>query len=374
LWRGDLGGAEREALHAMRDLPRGSARWFKAALGLLMQSAGQGREDQIERFIRELAESPSTQRSGAQTTAFALALRLLAMKGNRPIARLFFDRLGAIDAETPGEPSITAMLAAGQFYWWSFIDWDPWARMKASERCARECEIVGDVMNMAMARVHVAWSRSRAGAPEDAQRMLEETLELAMARGVGSLVPDFARVHLGTALGLLGRGHDGQEVLTQAIPRLLSSGNWLLGALARVELGALHLAAGAAVAAEREARSAYEALAPVPLVRLGAQVVLARALLAIGEGARALEIARAAAQSIDSSDCVTEADVRVRLAYADALAASGDRDGAERERRRASALLGDRAARIPDPVWRRRFVSDVREHASVLERYPIPIS
>jgi hypothetical protein len=66
LWRGDLVGAEREALLAMRDLPRGSARWFKAALGLLMQSASLGREDQIERFIRELADSPSTVRSGAQ--------------------------------------------------------------------------------------------------------------------------------------------------------------------------------------------------------------------------------------------------------------------------------------------------------------------
>src|SRR5262249_34708071 len=124
---------------------------------------------QIERFIRELAESPSTERSGAQTAAFALALRLLAMMGNRPVPRLFFDRLVAIDVETSAEPSITAMLPAGQFYWWSFIEWDPWARVRASERCARECELVGDVMNMAMAQIHVAWSRLRAGPAEGAE-------------------------------------------------------------------------------------------------------------------------------------------------------------------------------------------------------------
>ena len=77
---------------------------------------------------------------------------------------------------------------------------------------------------------------------------------------------------------------------------------------------------------EDEARIAHEALTPVPPVRLGADVVLARALLARGESARALDVARAAAQTIDASGCVTEADVRVRLAYADALAAC-DRGG-----------------------------------------------
>jgi tetratricopeptide (TPR) repeat protein len=374
LWRGDLGGAEREALSAMRDLPPGSARWFKAALGLLMQSASQGREDQIERFIGELAESQSTQRSGAETTAFALSLRLLAMKGNRLVARLFFDRLAAIDRETPNEPSISAMLPAGQFYWWSFIDWDPWARMKACERGVRECALVGHVMHTAMSRVHVAWSYWRAGAPEDAKRILEETLELATARGVGGLVPDFASVHLGAALGLLGRSDEGESALTQAIPRLVGSGNWLIGALARVELAALHLTAGAAAAAEQQARIACEALTPVPPVRLGAEVVLARALLALGESTRALAVARGAVQVIDSSGCVTEADVRVRLAHADALAACGDGEGAERELQRAAALLGDRAARIPDLVWRNRFLNNVPEHASLLARYPIPIS
>jgi hypothetical protein len=368
LWRGDLVGAEREALHAMRDLPRGSARWFKAALGLLMQSASLGREDQIERFIRELAESPSTVRSGAQTTAFALALRLLAMNGNRAVARLFLDRLRAIDADSPGEPSITAMLPAGQFYWWSFIDWDPWARIKASERCARECELVGDVMNMAMARVHVAWSHARAGAVEDAERLLRDTLELTSARGVVGLVPDFAQVHFGATLGLLGRLDEGRAALNGAIPRLLGAGNWLIGAFARGELAALHLAAGDAAGAEQEARTACEALSRVPLVGLGARVVWASALLALGQTAMALQVARAAAETVDGGGCVTEADVRVRVIFADALAKSGDSDGAQRELRRAAELILERAERIPDPAWRRRFLSAVPEHADVLQR------
>jgi len=339
-----------------------------------MQSASRGREDQIERFIGELVESKSTRRSGAETTAFALTLRLLAMKGNRSVAALFFDRLAAIDRETPSEPSISAMLPAGQFYWWSFIDWDPWARMKACERGVRECALVGHVMHTAMSRVHVAWSYWRAGAPEDAKRILEETLELATARGVGGLVPDFACVHLGAALGLLGRSDEGEAALRQAIPRLVGSGNWLIGALARVELAALQLSAGAAASAEQEARTACEALTPVPPVRLGAEVVLARALLALGECARALGVARDAAQTIDASGCVTEADVRVRLTYADALAACDDREGAERQLQRAAELLAERAARIPDLRWRRRFLSNVPEHARVLMRYPIPIS
>jgi hypothetical protein len=65
---------------------------------------------------------------------------------------------------------------------------------------------------------------------------------------------------------------------------------------------------------------------------------------------------------------VTEADVRVRITFADALAQSGDRDGAERELRRAAELILERAERIPDPAWRRRFLHGVPEHADVLQR------
>jgi len=224
------------------------------------------------------------------------------------------------------------------------------------------------VMHTAMSRIHMAWSRARAGAPEEAERLLRETFELTTARGVGGLVPDFALVHLGAALGLLGRVDEGRAVEAEAIPRLLGAGNWLIGELGRIELAALHLAAGDAAAAEQAARSACDALTRVPPLRLGAQVVLSRSLLALGEAAAALEIARAAAEIVEACGCVTEADVRVRLAFADALGASGDHGAAKRELGRARTLLYERAERIPDPAWRQRFLNDVPEHASVLQR------
>ncbi|HVJ19684.1 MAG TPA: serine/threonine-protein kinase PknK, partial [Polyangiaceae bacterium] len=139
-------------------------------------------------------------------------------------------------------------------------------------------------------------------------------------------------------------------------------------------LAALFLADGDAAAAEREARAAAGALAPVPPVALGARVVLARALLAQDRAVEALEVARTAAEAADNDGCVTEADPGVLLALAEALTASGDHAEGEMAARRGAALLAERADRIPDPAWRRRFLSGVPEHASLLQRCAIPIS
>ena len=74
------------------------------------------------------------------------------------------------------------MVPAGVFYWWSYADWDPWARLQSSQRCARECEAVGDVLNMAMARIHVGWALVALGAFEDAEQVLTEDAHLRRRR------------------------------------------------------------------------------------------------------------------------------------------------------------------------------------------------
>ncbi len=370
LWRGDLGNAERDALVALRELPRGGARWYKAALGLLMQNASLGREDQVERFISALGEPHATERSGAQTMAFALALRLLAMRGKLDLARSFLERLSTIDRDAADQPAVTAMVPAGIFYWWSYADWDPWARLQSSQRCARECEAVGDVLNMAMARIHVGWALVALGAFEDAEQVLTKTLAFAAARGMGGLVPDFAQVHLGAAIGHLGRTAEARGIEQGTISRLFGAGNWLIGGWARAEHARLLLAAGEPEAAEEEARAACGALSRVPPARLGALALHASALLARGEPELARDAAGAGAELLERLGCAAEGEPALRLALARALAATGRKAEADRELRRAADRLRAGAARIPDETWRRRFLDRVPEHAAILQLAP----
>ncbi|MDB4952945.1 MAG: protein kinase [Myxococcales bacterium] len=368
LWRGDLASSEREATLAMKDLPPGGARWYKAALGLLMQSASLGREDQIELFIRQLAASPTTERSGAQTMAFALAHRLLAMTGQRGLAHMFFERLEAIDRDAHGEPSITAMVPGGQFSWWSYIDWDPWARLLACERCAVECELVGDGMNLAMARIHIGWARVSVGAFAEGEQILRETLALATANGLEGLVADFAMIHLGSALARLDRLEEARAVELEAIPRLFAAGNWMFGGLARAELAKILLREGDLQAALEEARAAAGALTRVPAVRIGALAILSRASLACGDTAAALGAAREGVDLLEQLGIVTESEPLLRLAHADALCAHGDPRAGIAAIHQAAARLTERAARIPDQAMRRRMLVEIPEHVEILQR------
>jgi len=341
LWRGELAASEREAALAMYDLPPGSARWYKAALGLLMQSASLGREEQIGQFIRQLIDSPTQQRSAAQTMAFALAHRLLAMTGAHVLARMFFDRLDEIDREVKREPEITAMVPGGQFYWWTYVDWDPWARLQACERCARECELVGDAMNLAMARIHVGWARTGLGAWREAEHVLRDTL---------------------ASFG------EAAEVEHEAIPRLFAANNWVFGALARAELARIALATGDVATAIEQARSAAGALTRVPAVRVRALAILSSALLAGGDSAAAYAAAREGSALCDQLEIVTEADPLLALAYANALEARGETPAAAAVIARAAGRLAERAARIPEPELRRSMLEGIPEHVELRQR------
>lgn len=367
LWRGELGSAERYVILAMEHLPHGSTRWYRAALGLLMQSASS--ESKSAHVIAELAAAARSERSAAQTMAFALALRLRTMENDLEGAKPFFAHLQTIDRENHDRPELTAMVPAGLFYWWSYVDFDPWLRKQCSERCASESESVGDAMNSAMASVHIGWANIALGAYEEAERVLTETLERASERGFGHLIGGFARLYLGAALGRLGRLEEARTLEIETAAKLFEAGNWLYGGLARAELARILFEMGQCDAARHEARSACEVLARVPAVQIGALAIHSRLALATAEPELALELAQAGARILDAHGCVTESEVCLRLSLSDALAATNQPHASELELERASRLLDSRAERILDANWRRSFVGRVSENVEVAERF-----
>ena len=126
------------------------------------------------------------------------------------------------------------------------------------------------------------------------------------------------------------------------------------------------LGAGDLDAAEREAKAAVATLEVSPPSRAHALAVLAQVLLARGEPGRALEAAIEATGLLESLGGIGEGECVVRLAHAESLAATGEKEAARTAIRAAMGQLGRRSARIRDDSWRASFLGQVPENARVV--------
>ncbi|HEY0705896.1 MAG TPA: hypothetical protein VGG33_03825, partial [Polyangia bacterium] len=114
--------------------------------------------------------------------------------------------------------------------------------------------------------------------------------------------------------------------------------------------------------AETLASAALDLLASAPASRVQAQAVLARARLALGQVASALETACRAADELNLLGSIDEGEAEVRLVYAECLAAVGRACEARAAAAAAQARLHDRSARIADVDLRVSFLTAVPAH------------
>ena len=98
-----------------------------------------------------------------------------------------------------------------------------------------------------------------------------------------------------------------------------------------------------------------------------ALAVLGRILLTSGTPGRAEPSAREAMDALDALGGVEEGESYVRLAFAESLEASGDREAARAAIAAARVRILERAAMIHDPAWKESFLQLVSENARILE-------
>src|SRR6185369_11447372 len=107
--------------------------------------------------------------------------------------------------------------------------------------------------------------------------------------------------------------------------------------------------------------------APPPL-RACALATLAEAWIAEGRAREALDAAREAMDILGSLRGIEEGETLIRLVYAEALFASGDRDAAQAAIMDASGRLFARAEKVTDPALRASFLDRVPENARTIRR------
>jgi hypothetical protein len=128
-----------------------------------------------------------------------------------------------------------------------------------------------------------------------------------------------------------------------------------------------HLARGAAEAAAEAARRVTGLMGPMRVCGVGARGLLCESLLAQSDVAAAVMVAEEGLELLRAAGGTCLLDVRLRLAAAEAYHAAGASDAAHAQLQAARRLIDERAAEIPDPARRERFLHGVRDHARVAE-------
>jgi tetratricopeptide (TPR) repeat protein len=139
---------------------------------------------------------------------------------------------------------------------------------------------------------------------------------------------------------------------------------WFQG-FAQAYLSVTEFLASNPIPAEAYARDAMATWGDVPFARPFAVALLARALVAQGRVAEALPHAREAYAQLEKMGGVDDGEATIRLALAECVIATGDREAAQRAATSAAEWLQARADKIDHPPYRESFLTRIPEHRRI---------
>jgi tetratricopeptide (TPR) repeat protein len=209
----------------------------------------------------------------------------------------------------------------------------------------------------------LGWALYCVGQLDAAKNALERGLALAQRTGAPQ-----PRIWVEFQLALVTAELDparGVELLERSVEQYAMQSSRRQEGWARTELARALLACGDAGAAEAMAARGSELLASGLVFLPRALSVRALALVRLGDGARAREVAMEARRVQDEHSFYIF-DGCVRTALVEALGAAGDRSGQASELSAARRALSMRSAELERPEWRESF-GRLREHARLAE-------
>lgn len=231
--------------------------------------------------------------------------------------------------------------------------------------CKREFERAGDLRNEALESVAVGSLHIAMGHHRKAQTVLREALSLAEKAKL-DYVTAHAQSQLGLALSREGHLEEALALEHKAIEALsLHKGKRLEGN-ARVYLADVLMQLGLLDDAVEQAAIAAEVLSPFAPRQAYALASLAQILLASGNIDGALTHARQGIQIFEDLGRVIEGESRIRLAYAEALYAHGDKLLARETLQQAYKNLLARADKLKDGETRQLFLRAIPENYRTL--------
>jgi tetratricopeptide (TPR) repeat protein len=368
VWQPEIAlSVQREAEELMRAAPRGSAPWVQGVAAKLSGAAVAGKTDGLLAIAAEL-EQADVAPDAIYPMAFTLALAIfmLELSGRCPAREALLARLEAISRATGDQSTIASCIFHMAIASCELQDGNPAGMLeheRKSRELAREC---GHRRLEAIASLGLAVSLLALGAPEEAERLLQELSSSDTEFSISSAYRPFVLAWL-----LADRGETGEARVVatrlvtsgrdRGLPHDEGRGRWVLAEVLR--------RAGALEEAEREVESALVLLnSACPADVSGVLATKAALKLAQGKPGEALA---AAEEGMSRQAAMKLHDKLLRgsflqLVHIESLLANGR----NAEARAALVNARDRilaiAAQITDPAYQKSFLEDAPESRRIL--------
>ncbi len=358
-WLGRMDETIQAGQEAMRLLPRYGIGWLRSA-GLVAEAAGtRGDLDTVEAMAAELQEAIEGSEPNVEMVRACAHAAVKLLLGGRPQGA---DRLleSLQGRKLPGAPLFRAWLER----WLGFkrlMLGDSAGFLALMEQAAGNFARAGHLRNACLQRGNAGWAYGDLGAYDDARRVLLQALESAEKLGLEGVAAS-VRTDLVPVLACLGLADEALETGGQAAAIAAGQGELRMEATARIHLALVYLQREDLPAAEAEISRALSCAGQILPTLAFALGVRAEIALRRGDAREALDHATEGVGIMRKLGALDAGEAYLRLVYAEALAASGNRPEAEVAIAEAREKLQERARCIADPEWRRSFLERVPEN------------
>jgi len=366
-WQGNHAETQRSAKRAMQALAPGSAGWLLAA-GLLATAAGNtGEVGELVSVGEELRKhTPAEADVAPHLFALSSAADRLMVLGRYELAEALVGKILSIrEHPAASEPAVAGWIHRIRGFYALYLG-DPATFAAEMTDAAESFDAAGDLRNACMQRGNAGYGYLHGGVYERAHKVLREALRTAERLGLDNVVTS-VRVDLGLVLIRMGSIVRASEVLVRAANKCRRQHIPRLEGPARSYLATALALGGDVAGAEKEVRAAVELTAAHPTARAIALATLARILLQAGRTNEGLREANKAVAQLQAVGALTEGESLVRLTYAEALLAAGQRKAAKEAIEAARRRLLERAVSIRDDAFRAHFLRSEPSNVRTLE-------
>jgi tetratricopeptide (TPR) repeat protein len=373
-WSGEHDTAREHARAAMADLwspssPAPQDEWWAAAAEAVEAAITLGHVEEAKSMASHLVEvaptAPMTVARAVATSRVATAIGRIA--GLYDLASALLDPIERATDFTSKEPAARAFLLSANVARASWQGDLERAAVLAQE--AVVCfEQVGDTRNATKQRQNAGWALCELGAYSVAEAVLVETRDAAERLGLVTVAND-AKLRLGNLYVRTNRSAEAVATTKEVIAAYAAQRDRANEGRARAYLAGVYYFANEHEKAEEEELRALPLLEHAPPYHAALLAFLTLTLIHKGGSTDEAFIAGSRAMHLlQQVGAVTEGEALIRIAYAEALNAKGDIEGAKKAVAAARDRLLARAAKIKNPEYKRTFLGVVREHVRTLAR------
>jgi tetratricopeptide (TPR) repeat protein len=342
--------------------------WYVAAAELTDAAMTLGLVDEArlvaERLLELAPKAPMTAARVIATSRIAIALGVVGLYSVADALLAPIDRAEDVIAN---EPAARAFLLSANVAR-AFREGDLERAALSAQEAIATFDLLGDERNAAQQRQMAGWALHELGMYSTAEAVLSEARDTAERLGLLSVATD-AKLKLGTLYARTNRPEKAIRTTTEVIEGFAAQRDRFGEGRARAYLAGVHYFSNDMDEAQAEELRARPLLEDSPPYRAALMGFLTLTLVNKGASPDAIYVAGTESMRLfEAVGHVAEGEALIRVAYAEALSARGDVEGAKKAISAARDRLLARAAKIATPEYKRSFLGVVREHVRTLMR------